>query len=285
MLSSVLKSSAWAVLLGTITAAGAQSQQPSETPNLPGVGAQMSPEAQQRARQAAEQAFQRSQEALQSEFARKLAPQFENTRRRVDDMADKEMASERDAALRFLGIPPEADHALYFFVSWSMPRQMLQAYALEAMWSGGTLVFRGVPPGKKLDEFLIKDIRSLVSDKGASANVSIDPRLYDAYEIKHVPTIVLTTERSYLECTQFATRTFSYKKQSLSYEACAPMDPAKYWKISGTVTTGYALREFIASGGSKAQLHLDALAKGPRQQGRDMKPFSGKWDAVPVPQP
>lgn len=206
----------------------------------------------------------------------------ETLRRRADDIADESLARSRDEMLQFLGIDPQADTSLYYFVSYNMPLPMLRAYAIEAMWAGGTLVLRGVPPGKTLAQFVSEDLRELVYDKGAAAAISIDPRLFDAYEVQLVPSIVFTTQRKNLECMGRNPVTFPYRGRTLSYDTCPPADPARYWKMTGAVTTDYALREFIDAGASAARPHLTALAKGlatgqstpaPKAQ----QPYTGAW--------
>lgn len=206
--------------------------------------------------------------------------------RRADDIANKQMAGERDKVLRFLGIDPEGRDSLYIFVSWSMPLSMLRAYAVEAMWTGGALVFRGVPPGRTIPQFFTQDVRQLVYDKGASAVISVDPRLYDTYQVKQVPTIVFTHDRSNPMCANAGERTITVGKKSAKFALCPPLDPSKYWKISGAVTVDYALEEFKAHGSAGADKLLRALARA-YQDGkappRDQQPFVGEWKDAPTP--
>lgn len=72
----------------------------------------------------------------------------EQARRRVDTIADEAMELDRKAVLDFLGLDPTSETGLFVFVSWSMPLEMLRSYAVEAMWSGATLVFKESLPGK-----------------------------------------------------------------------------------------------------------------------------------------
>jgi len=211
----------------TSVTAGAQ---PGAVPNVPSTvspaqasGAQPITEeriraAQDSARDIVANTLERANEALEQyrEFG-------EQQRRRADDIADKTLAESRKEVLDFLGIDAEGQTSLYYFVSYNMPLSMLRAYALEAMWAGGTLVLRGVPPGKTLAQFVTEDLRELVHDKGAAAAISVDPRLFDAYQVKLVPSIVLTTERSNFECTGRNPTPFTYKRQRLSYDRCPPI--------------------------------------------------------------
>lgn len=203
------------------------------------------------------------------------------TRRRVDTIADETMQAERDSVLRFLGIEPDRETALFTFVSWSMPLDMLRSYAIESMWSGSTLVFKGVPPGKELGDFILKDLQQLVYGKGAAANISIDPRLYDAYAVNSVPTIVFTRVRNDLQCQGVEPVVVQLDKdRTTEYQACPPLDPSNYWKLSGAVTTSYALQAFVDDGAVDAKPHLDALSRGWAGQSpsKEQKPFTGKWE-------
>lgn len=224
-----------------------------------------------------------SYETRQTEEMKDTAQQLG---RRADDIADAAIAAERDKVLEFLGIDPSADTSLYYFVSWSMPLEMLRSYAIEAMWTGGTLVIKGVPPGKELGKFLVDDLRQLVYGKGAAANISIDPRLFDAYAVKAVPTIVFTTVRDNMQCQGVNPVPVKVDNIETSYDTCPELDPGKYWKLSGAVTTSYALQTFIDDGATKAEPYLKALARGWAGQeapGKEQRPFVGEWKDVLSP--
>jgi type-F conjugative transfer system pilin assembly protein TrbC len=203
--------------------------------------------------------------------------------RRADDIADAGVAKERDGVLQFLGINPQASSALYYMVSWSMPLEMLRSYAAEAMWDGGVLVFRGIPEGMDLNTYIHSDLAKLLYGKGASATVSIDPRLFEAYDVQTVPTIVLTTDRRQLNC-DLQDKTLTIEGVPHVYKTCKPLDPKSYWKIEGAVTSDFALREFEKAGSSQAQMYLDALAKAGRggaMAPKDQLPYTGDWkDAI-----
>lgn len=206
--------------------------------------------------------------------------------RRADDIADESLSKERNKMLNFLGIDPEGDSALYYFVSWSMPLEMLRSYAIEAMWAGGSLVFKGVPPNKDLGDFITTDLHGLVYGKGSAANISIDPRQFDAYDIKVVPTIVLTTVRANLQCQGVNPVSFSESAQELTYDTCPPLDEKSYVKISGAVTSTYALQAFIERGFEQAKPFSKALSRGYATGGtpvKEQRPFVGKWEDALAP--
>ena len=205
----------------------------------------------------------------------------------AETIANPAMDRERDRLLRFLGINPQGTTQLYIFVSWSMPLRMLRAYEIEAMWTGAPLVFRGIPKGTTLKKFIMKDLRELVWGKGAAADISIDPRLFDLYSVTSVPTIVLSRRIERISCA-IDTTFKAGKLGTLSYDRCARMNPRGFIKVEGAITTGYALREFGRDGWPQARVYLDALRKGythgipdsPQQSG-----FTGKWDTVRFPKP
>lgn len=203
-----------------------------------------------------------------------------NLRRRADDIANATISQERDKVLDFLGIDPQSSDALYYFVSWSMPLEMLRAYAIDAMWSGGTLVFKGVPPGKDLVRFVTDDLRQLVYGKGAAANISIDPRLYDAYGVTTVPAIVFTTVRDNMQCQGVNPVSFKSGDQMLTYDTCPELASDKYWKISGSISTSYALDSFKEAGAAGVDPYKRALAKGlatGAMPTKEQKPYVGDW--------
>ena len=243
------------------------------------VGSQLTPEQILQAQQVGAAIADATAKATSRPEALQMQQVAQNLARRADDIADASLSQQRDAALKFLGINPQASTALYYFVTYEMPLPMLRKYVAEAMWTSGTLIFKGVPKDMDLKAFIQKNLKDLVYGKGAAASISMDPRLFDTYSITVAPTIVYTTDRRNLTCT-YVPKKFVYDKQELTYSTCPPMDPDKYWKISGAVTSDFALREFQHEGAPGVQTYLDALAKGlatgeliPREQGD----FQGDW--------
>lgn len=208
----------------------------------------------------------------------------QHTKRKFDDIADEALSGERKKVLDFLGVDPEAETGLYFLVSWSMPLDLLRSYVIEAMWSGASLIFKGVPPGKELGKFIVNDLRELVYGKGAAVSVSIDPRIFDAYQISTVPAIVFTTQKENMQCQGVNPVEVKVGNEIATYDTCPPLDPDTYWKVTGGVTTSYALQEFINNGANSARPYLTALSKGfangtlPK---KEQQLFTGAWkDAI-----
>lgn len=207
-------------------------------------------------------------------------------RRRVDSIADEALAEQRKEALQGLGLDAEEPAALFYFVSWSMPLELLRSYVVDAMWAGGTLVFRGVPPGYDMAQFVTGPMRELVYDKGAHASLSIDPRLFEIYKVQSVPAIVYTQDVSHPLCTPDIQHSFKAGDQELQYTGCHPVDASKYWKMTGAVSTDYALRAFIDDGAQGAVKHHQALARGMREGHQPTKAqplFTGDWKSVDLP--
>lgn len=231
------------------------------------------------------QAYEKNEHILFSD-KNSLSQAMKRVKQRADDIADETIAAQREEVLSFLGLDPDRSTNLYYFVSWSMPTDMLRSYALEAMWSGGTLVFKGVPPGQNFGDFMSQGLASLTYGKGVSANISLDPRLYDAYRIDTVPAIVLTTYRTEFECIGINPKSFDYNGKSLSYDTCPALDDSKYSRMTGAVTTNYALQTFIEDGFEEAKPYLAALARGfalGQVPDKAQKPFTGKWESVLSP--
>lgn len=249
----------------------------------PDLGSKLSSQAYQNAQQLGEELAHKALANLDSPQGRQFQAQAAPLARKADEIADAAVAKDRDKVLQFVGIDPKTPSGLYYMVSWSMPLEMLRAYAAEAMWDGGVLVFKGIPEGMDLNTYIHKNMSKLVYGKGASAVISIDPRLFEAYDIKTVPTIVLTTDRNQLTCnTQSGSVVLD--GQTYPYNTCAPLDTNKYWKIEGAVTSDFALREFQKAGAGQAQMYLDALARaggGGQMAPREQQPFTGDWkDAI-----
>lgn len=223
-------------------------------------------------------------------YSTRRTPEMEafanDLRRRADSIADETLSARRDRVLDFLGIDPLSDSTVYIFLSWSMPIEVMRSYAIEAMWSGATLVFRGVPPGRELGDFILNDLRQLVYGKGAAANISLDPRLFDAYSVQTVPAIVYTTVRANMQCQGVEEVSVTLNDVTASYDRCPELPADAYWKISGAVTTSYALQAFIDDGAEGARTHLQALAKGwsqGRTPGKGQVAFTGAWEDVLSP--
>jgi len=118
--------------------------------------------------------------------------------------------------------------SLQIFVSHSMPISLLKIYAKEATKYNGVLVFRGLPAGSfhKLSN-LVSDISG---DNAEGIAMQIDDEAFKAFNIKIVPTIVLSRSASI----------FSEQVKGGAFD-----------KIGGNVTIKYTLEVFAKEGDLK----------------------------------
>ncbi|MCD6056289.1 MAG: Type-F conjugative transfer system pilin assembly protein TrbC [Gammaproteobacteria bacterium] len=174
---------------------------------------------------------------------------------------------------------------LYYFISFSMPDPLIKAYMLDAIWTGGTLVLRGVTPKMNLHQFIFTKIYPLVNYKGAHAEVDIDPNLYELFDITAVPSIVLAPTNEKPRCV----------KGKGKSSGCLPEAEENYFKVSGNVSTTWALERFEEAGAQVALLQ-ERLAKRETLQKNltepEMRPqldnkteslFRGDWEAALLP--
>ena len=126
------------------------------------------------------------------------------------------------------------------FASLSMPPESLKQMITDVSKAGGMVVFRGFSPGGPKP--FMAALRDLVGD-GGHAHVRIDPRLFRAYAIQTVPT---------------------YVAASSSFDLCSGEDcassPTPYDRISGNVTTRFALETIEQGNGAGAPSARTALA-------------------------
>jgi conjugal transfer pilus assembly protein TrbC len=135
---------------------------------------------------------------------------------------------------------PKSTPLVIAFVSLSMPEDSLRRTILDTTRAGGVIVFRGFSQGgaKPFVQLLAKAV-----DQKDAPNITIDPRLFRAFRIDRVPTIVAA---------------------SGSFEPCDQLDcvtpPPPHDRITGNVTLGYALETFAQGDGPGAPASRVALA-------------------------
>ncbi len=79
----------------------------------------------------------------------------------------------------------QGDKGLYVFVSLSLPTETLKALSKQAQSVGGNLVIRGLVNNS------FKETQGRLRALGIP--IDIDPTLFERFEVKRVPTFVLTT--------------------------------------------------------------------------------------------
>ena len=131
---------------------------------------------------------------------------------------------------------------LIVFASLSMPEDSLKALIRDTALAGGTVTFNGFP-GNSMKAFQ-QGIMKVVDNNDAYSNIGVDPRLFRAFKVRSVPTVVVATSDFDL-CDGFDCTT-----------QVPPFD-----RISGNVTLGYALETFANGDGPGAAIAGQALAR------------------------
>lgn len=110
-------------------------------------------------------------------------------------------------------------YPLMIFVSSSIPKSSLKDLMIQAKQAGGILVFRGIIGSLRNTQEFLADI--------SKENVSaiIDPRLFDIFQIKLVPTFVVLSNSNY-DC----------QEQDCQFTP-------KHDRITGNITLKYALEQ------------------------------------------
>lgn len=128
-------------------------------------------------------------------------------------------------------------YPLMIFVSSSIPKNSLKDLMIQAKQAGGILVFRGIIGSlKNTQEFLVD-----ISKENVSA--IIDPRLFDIFQIKVVPTFVVLSAATH-DCL----------------EKDCQFTPA-HDRISGNITLKYALEQIADGKGNSSTAANDLLRR------------------------
>ncbi|MFQ5779181.1 MAG: type-F conjugative transfer system pilin assembly protein TrbC [Nitrospiria bacterium] len=131
----------------------------------------------------------------------------------------------------------QAADRLYYFWSFSMPEESVQAALSDGEKIGLVAVLRGLPEGSAKDSLI--RLKRLIGER--KIEVIIDPLLSRLYEIKAVPVLV------YAEGV------------NRSCENCKPVP--KHWKIAGDVPLRTALKTLARSTPS-VERYLKKLREG-----------------------
>lgn len=178
----------------------------------------------------------------------------------------------------------EKEDQLYIFVSRSMPDELIRAYSLDASYSGAVVVMRGISEGETLDSFIRGEFIKNIKPNGAGALAQIDPRLFDAFSVDVVPSIVYTSSSLAGVCMD---------GQSTQHN-CTKANDDEFYKISGSVTVKYALEQFIENGADdgasrflaalKSNYKTGELAMDKEITGVDFDTFKERLGLVEAPE-
>jgi type-F conjugative transfer system pilin assembly protein TrbC len=163
-----------------------------------------------------------------------------------------------------------------------MPDKLIKGYIKEAIWSGGTIVINGLlPQYDNLAQFMKDKIYPYINYAGIHPPIEIDSKKFQIYNITEVPAIVFSNENKPSSC--FGKRQFN------GYMKCDPIDKTSYWKITGTVSTYYALESFAQNGAPekniKSLLTHYARMTGGINTSQQIKSYNGDLHKLPQPYP
>ena len=127
------------------------------------------------------------------------------------------------------------------FVSTSMPEQALKRIIADTSAAGGVVVFRGFP-GNSGKAFIAALSKGVEKDQQV-ASIGIDPRLFRAFDVTAVPTMVVSSS-DFTPCDGLTCKT----------------TPPPFDRIEGNVTVRYALETFAGENGPGALVARTALA-------------------------
>jgi type-F conjugative transfer system pilin assembly protein TrbC len=191
------------------------------------------------------------------------------------------------------GTLPGNQGKLYFFVSRSMPVSLLRAYALEALYTGASLVTRGIRKGDTIKEYIEEAMTDFNNAEGTMlAGMEVNPNLFDMFNVTVVPAVVWTN-RIGLEdigagCQDLPEGSAMPQVEMTGPDdqpimvdkpTCAPASPSSYYKIAGALTLPYVLDRFEEAGLSReaTKVYRTALAdrNGNVHQGQGAVKSSG----------
>ncbi|OAN63078.1 MULTISPECIES: type-F conjugative transfer system pilin assembly protein TrbC [Sphingomonas] len=127
------------------------------------------------------------------------------------------------------------------FVSTSMPEQALKRIIADTSAAGGVVVFRGFPGNS--GKAFIAALSKVVEKDQQFASIGIDPRLFRAFDVTAVPTMVVSSS-DFTPCDGLTCKT----------------TPPPFDRIEGNVTVRYALETFAGKNGPGALVARTALA-------------------------
>lgn len=135
-------------------------------------------------------------------------------------------------------IPQKSNSELLIFVSFSMPKLSLQAWARQATRAGGTLVLRGL-----VDNSMKKTVARIQELLGPdnSTGFTVDPMRFRQFKIESVPAVVVAGMPD-PSCQQ-------------------PLCPVPYDLLYGDVTLTYSLEKIVEEGemATQAEPYLNRL--------------------------
>ncbi len=199
----------------------------------------------------------------------------------AQEEAKRVLGAEQEKARKM--IPQGPPHQLYYFVSFSMSVDLIKAYILDAIWTGGRVVFYGATKGMDVGDFVQQRILPLINYEGAQAEITIDPNAFEKYEVEVVPTIVFSLQEDDDEvCDLLVEPKPDARPDEVQDFTCKPLSEALYWKISGNISTAFAF-EKMKEADAPVDLVMYWLAKRGDAMGSVQRPYEGEMVEAPHP--
>lgn len=133
--------------------------------------------------------------------------------------------------------PAQASDRLYYFFSFSMPEESIQAAFADGEKVGLIAVLRGLPEGSPKESLL--RLKRMIGER--KVEVLVDPLLFRLYAITTVPTLVYAEE------------------VNPSCEHCGPV--SRHWKAVGDISLATALED-LARNAPSVERYLRKLREG-----------------------
>lgn len=183
-----------------------------------------------------------------------------------------EMASLRVKTLEAFGIDRGVQG--FIFVSRSMQDSLLRSYSLQAEKYGFQMIFKG--PEKNSTDIMgtMREWGELFHTKSSLMAIQMDPRLFDSFEVKAVPTIILTQQGSLDLCQDGPIENVTYGLKTLKLNKCAPVEDEFYCKISGPVSLDWAIKYMSSEGCVHASNFIDMVGASPEMENFRISPDS-----------
>jgi conjugal transfer pilus assembly protein TrbC len=176
-------------------------------------------------------------------------------------IADEVMAEVRYETLINMGINPHVNG--YIFVSESMSESLIRAYSRDATRLGMSLVFNGIVDKGSIENKFIQ-LSNKYHTKRNQMALQVDTRLFDAFNIKKVPAIVVTDIASMELCNETGpVKEILYKDKKYSFNACNKAPENRFCKISGSVFTDWGIKKMSDGGCGLASNFLSSIKQAP----------------------
>jgi len=163
------------------------------------------------------------------------------------------------------GTLPGSNGKLYIFVSRSMPMSLLRAYSVEALYTGATLVVKGIRKGDSINQYIEEAVADFNSAEGqVLAGIEVNPNLFDMFNVNVVPSVVWTNrvglddigsgcpnlpEGAKVEQVTLEGPNNSFV--TVDKPTCAPVPQTAYYKLTGALAMPYVFDRFQEAGAPK----------------------------------